>query len=163
MMTRRLVLAAAGGAVALEAGTGVTRGQEAPAAITITRKAAQPTRMAPPENFTGAVLIDGSFRGAGPARVSGATVHFEAGARTAWHTHPLGQTLIVTSGEGWVQREGGPKEVIQSGDVVWIPVGVKHWHGATASSPMTHVAIAEILDGRSADWSEKVSDAQYHA
>ena len=98
-----------------------------------------------------------------PARVRGASVTFEPGARTAWHTHPLGQTLIVTAGCGWVQREGGPVEEIRPGDVVWFEPGEKHWHGATATTGMTHIAIAEALDGKVVDWMEKVSDAQYRA
>jgi quercetin dioxygenase-like cupin family protein len=93
--------------------------------------------------------------------VSGAIVTFEPGARTAWHTHPLGQTLIVTFGAGWVQREGGPIEDIRPGDVVWFPAGEKHWHGATASTAMSHIAIAEKLDGKAVDWMEKVTDQQY--
>ena len=107
--------------------------------------------------------IDTPFKGSEPARVGGGIVTFEPGARTAWHTHPLGQTLIVTSGTGWVQMEGGPKEEIRSGDVVFIPAGAKHWHGATATSAMTHAAIAEALDGKTVDWLEKVSDEQYRA
>ena len=102
-----------------------------------------------------------AFQRRDPARVGGGIVTFEPGARTAWHTHPLGQTLIVTSGRGWVQREGGPIEEIRPGDVVWIPPGEKHWHGATPTTAMTHVAIAEALDGKSVDWMEQVSDEQY--
>ncbi|WP_348266157.1 cupin domain-containing protein [Edaphobacter paludis] len=94
-------------------------------------------------------------------RVSGAIVTFEPGARTAWHTHPLGQTLIVTFGTGWVQREGGPIEEIRPGDVVWFPAGEKHWHGATATMAMSHIAIAEKLDGKAVEWMEKVTDQQY--
>jgi quercetin dioxygenase-like cupin family protein len=96
-----------------------------------------------------------------PARIGGAVVTFEPGARTAWHTHPLGQTLIVTLGCGWVQREGGPVEEIRPGDVVWFEPGEKHWHGATPNTAMTHIAIAEALDGKAVDWLEKVSDEQY--
>ena len=96
-----------------------------------------------------------------PARVAGASVTFEPGARTAWHTHPLGQTLIVTSGCGWAQGEGGPVEEIHPGDVVWFPPGEKHWHGATPTTAMTHIAIQERLDGKTVDWMEKVSDEQY--
>ena len=103
------------------------------------------------------------FRADTPARVSGGTVAFESGARTAWHTHPLGQILIVTAGVGWVQRWDGPVQVIRPGDVVWVPPGVKHWHGATATTSMAHIAISERLDGKSVDWMEKVSDAQYRA
>ncbi len=127
----------------------------------ITRSGAQPSGSGPVEYFTGSVRIDSRFQGTGPARVGGASVTFEPGARTAWHTHPLGQTLIVTAGCGWVQSEGGPKQEIRPGDIVWIPPGEKHWHGAAATTAMTHIAIAEALDGKSVDWLEKVSDRQY--
>jgi quercetin dioxygenase-like cupin family protein len=127
----------------------------------ITRNASQASRNGPEEYFTGSVRIDQPFQGSSPARVSGAFVTFEPGARTAWHTHPLGQTLIVTSGCGWVQVEGGSKEEIRPGDVIWFPAGEKHWHGATANSPMVHIAIAESLDGKTVDWMEQVSDEQY--
>jgi quercetin dioxygenase-like cupin family protein len=109
------------------------------------------------------VRIDSPFQGSHPARVGGAIVTFEPGARTAWHTHPLGQTLIVTSGLGWVQREGGPVEEIRPGDIVWFEPGEKHWHGATAATAMTHIAIAEALDGKVVDWMEQVTDEQYRA
>lgn len=101
------------------------------------------------------------FRGGPPARVSGGTITFEPGARTAWHAHPLGQTLIVTAGVGWVQQWGGPVQEIRPGDVIWIPPGAKHWHGATAASALTRLAVSEQLDGKSVDWMEKVSDDQY--
>lgn len=114
-----------------------------------------------PENFTGEVSIDRRFQRDPPARASGATVTFRPGARTAWHEHPLGQTLVVTSGTGWVQRAGAPRQTIRAGDVVWIPPGVKHWHGATSNSAMTHVAIAESLNGNVVTWMEHVSDEQY--
>jgi quercetin dioxygenase-like cupin family protein len=127
----------------------------------ITRSGSQPSQKGPAEYFTGSVRIDSRFQGSGAARVGGAIVTFEPGARTAWHTHPLGQTLIVTSGLGWVQVEGGPKEEIRPGDIVWFAPGEKHWHGATATTAMTHIAIAEALDGKSVDWMEKVSDEQY--
>ena len=127
----------------------------------ITRSGSQPSQKGPAEYFTGSVRIDSRFQGSAPARVGGPTVTFEPGARTAWHTHPLGQTLIVTAGRGWVQREGGPVEEIRPGDVVWIPPGVRHWHGATATTAMSHVAIAEALDGKAVDWMEQVSDEQY--
>lgn len=126
----------------------------------ITRSGSQP-RQGPAEYFTGSVQVDTPFKGTAPARVSGGIVTFERGARTAWHTHPLGQTLIVTSGTGWVQIEGGPKEAIGPGDVVFIPAGEKHWHGATATNAMTHVAVAEVLDAKAVDWMEKVTDEQY--
>ncbi|TCM15773.1 quercetin dioxygenase-like cupin family protein [Novosphingobium sp. PhB165] len=113
------------------------------------------------ENFTGKVRVQGRFQRGAPARIGGATVTFEPGARTAWHTHPLGQTLIVTSGHGFVQEWGRPAQALESGDVAWIPPGVKHWHGAAPSAEMTHVALAESQDGKSVTWMEKVSDAQY--
>lgn len=115
----------------------------------------------PAEYFTGTVRIDAPFAGDEPARIGGATVTFEPGARTAWHTHPLGQTLIVTSGLGCVQRYGGPIEEIRPGDIVWIAPGEKHWHGATSTTAMTHIAIAEKRDGSAVDWMEKVSDDRY--
>ena len=111
--------------------------------------------------FTGAVRIERLFQAPAPARVAGASVTFEPGARTAWHTHPLGQTLIVTAGSGWAQCEGGPIEEIHPGDVVWFPPGEKHWHGATPATAMTHIAIQEALDGKTVDWMEKVGDEQY--
>jgi len=129
--------------------------------MTTTHNGSQPSRKGPPENFTGAVRIDPLFQAPDPARVSGASVTFEPGARTAWHTHPLGQTLIVTSGLGWVQRDGGPIEEIRPGDVVWLAPGEKHWHGATPTKAMTHLAIQEHVGGKVVDWMEKVSDAQY--
>jgi quercetin dioxygenase-like cupin family protein len=129
----------------------------------IKRIGAQPSGKGPPEWFTGTVRIDSPFQRSNPARVGGAIVTFEPGARTAWHTHPLGQTLIVTAGCGWVQREGGPVEEIRPGDVVWFPPGEKHWHGAAATTAMTHIAIAEALEGKTVDWLEKVSDEQYQA
>jgi quercetin dioxygenase-like cupin family protein len=129
----------------------------------INRVGTQPSVKGPSDWFTGTVRIDSPFHGTGAARVAGAVVTFEPGARTAWHTHPLGQTLIVTAGCGWVQREGGPVEEIRPGDVIWFEPGEKHWHGATLRTAMTHVAIAEALDGKSVDWMEKVSDVQYHA
>ncbi len=127
----------------------------------IMRTGSQPSRKGSLEYFTGSVRIDAPFQGSDPARVGGATVTFEPGARTAWHTHPLGQTLIVTCGCGWVQREGGPKEEIRPGDVVWIPAGEKHWHGATVDTGMSHIAIAEQLNGKVVDWMERVSDEEY--
>lgn len=132
-------------------------------ALRITRAGTQPPRPAPADQFTGSARVDTPFQASSPARVSGARVTFEAGARTAWHLHPLGQTLIVTAGTGRVQRWGDPVEEIRQGDVVWIPPGVKHWHGAAPDSPMTHIAITEQLDGKTVEWMEKVSDAQYGA
>jgi quercetin dioxygenase-like cupin family protein len=127
----------------------------------IKRSGSQPSAKGPADYFTGTVRIDAPFAGEDPARVGGATVTFEPGARTAWHTHPLGQTLIVTSGVGWAQREGGPVEKIRPGDIVWFAPGEKHWHGATSTTAMTHIAIAEKLNGSPVDWMEKVTDEQY--
>jgi quercetin dioxygenase-like cupin family protein len=129
----------------------------------IKRNGTQPSGKGPTEWFAGTVRIDPLFKAPDPARVSGASVTFEPGARTAWHTHPLGQTLIVTAGCGLAQREGGPVEQIRSGDVVWFPPGEKHWHGATPTTAMTHIAIAEALDGKVVDWMEHVTDQQYRA
>ena len=120
-----------------------------------------PSKQGPEQYFTGTVRIDAPFKAEEPGRVEGAHVTFEPGARTAWHTHLLGQTLVVTAGIGWVQREGGPVEEIRPGDVVWFAAGEKHWHGATATTAVTHLAIVENLDGRNTDWLEKVSDEQY--
>ncbi len=129
----------------------------------IKRIGSQPSGTGPSAYFTGTVRIDPLFEAHDPARGLGASVTFEPGARTAWHTHPLGQTLIVTAGCGRAQRWGGPIEEIRPGDVIWIPPGEKHWHGATATTAMTHIAIVEQLDGKSADWMEPVSDEQYRA
>ena len=127
----------------------------------ITRASARPSGKGPADYFTGTVRVDPLFERAEPARVVGASVSFEPGARTAWHTHPLGQTLIVTAGLGWAQRDGGPVEEIRPGDVVWFAPGEKHWHGASPTTGMTHIAIQEKLDGKAVDWLEHVSDAQY--
>jgi quercetin dioxygenase-like cupin family protein len=129
--------------------------------MNITRAGSQPSVKGPTEWFTGVVRIDQPFQTPDPARVGGAVVTFEPGARTAWHTHPLGQTLIVTAGCGWAQREGGPVEEIRPGDVVWFEPGEKHWHGARRDIAMTHIAIQEKLNGKAVDWLEKVSDEQY--
>lgn len=130
--------------------------------VKIQRSGSQPSRPGPEEYFTGKVRIDAPFAGSEPARVGGATVTFEPGARTAWHTHPFGQTLIVTQGRGWIQLWGEEIQEMNQGDIVWIPEDVKHWHGATPDTAMTHIAIAESLNGSPVDWMEKVSDAQYH-
>ncbi len=127
----------------------------------IKRNGSRPSGNGPDEYFTGTVRVDQLFQAPEPARGGGATVTFEPGARTAWHTHPLGQTLIVTAGCGRAQREGGPIEDIRPGDVIWFPPGEKHWHGAAPTTAMTHIAIAEQLDGKVVDWLEKVSDEQY--
>ncbi|HVJ69349.1 MAG TPA: cupin domain-containing protein [Caulifigura sp.] len=115
----------------------------------------------PADWFTGSVRIDRLFQGQSPARAAGASVTFEPGARTAWHTHPLGQTLIVTAGFGWAQRDGGPVEEIRPGDVVWFAPGEKHWHGASPTTSVTHIAIQESLDGKVVEWMEHVADEQY--
>lgn len=127
----------------------------------IKRSGSQPSGKGPADYFSGAVRVDPLFEAPDPARVRGAHVTFEPGARTAWHTHPLGQTLIVTSGLGRVQRSGGPIEEIRPGDVVWFSPGEKHWHGASPATAMTHIAIQEALNGSLVDWMERVSDAQY--
>ncbi|PKX83633.1 germin [Pectobacterium peruviense] len=127
----------------------------------ITRSGSHPSQPGPDSYFSGNVRIDAPFQSTAPARVGGATVTFEPGARTAWHTHPLGQTLIVTQGRGWLQEWGGEIQEINQGDIVWIPEGVKHWHGATPQTAMTHIAIAESLNGSPVEWLEKVSDEQY--
>ena len=129
----------------------------------ITRNGSQPSRKGPAEYFTGTVWIDPLFESPEPARVVGATVTFEPGARTAWHTHPLGQTLVVTSGCGRAQRWDGPIEEIRPGDVIWFAPGERHWHGASPATAMTHIAIQEMLDGKTVDWMEQVSDEQYQA
>jgi 4-carboxymuconolactone decarboxylase len=120
-------------------------------------------RSAPATNFTGSVTVASAFRGTGDSRLGGATVTFQAGARTHWHVHPLGQLLVVTEGEGWVQAEGEAVRAVKAGDVVWTAPGVKHWHGATPTSAMTHVAVAETLPGEAVQWREAVSNAEYRA
>jgi quercetin dioxygenase-like cupin family protein len=129
--------------------------------MNLIKSGTQPSKKGPADWFTGTVRIDSPFQAADPARVTGAIVTFEPGARTAWHTHPLGQTLVVMAGCGWVQREGGLIEEIHPGDVVWFPPGEKHWHGASPTTAMTHLAIQEQLNGKAVEWMEKVSDEQY--
>jgi quercetin dioxygenase-like cupin family protein len=129
--------------------------------MSISRSGTRATRSGPAEYFTGPARIEPLVDAAEPARIMAASVTFEPGARTAWHTHPLGQTLIVTAGSGWIQRMGGPVEEINVGDVVWFPPGEKHWHGATATTGMTHIAIVEKLNGKSAEWMEQVSEGEY--
>lgn len=129
--------------------------------IEIIRNGATPSGTGSADWFTGSVRIEPLWQPKAPARVAVANVTFEPGARTAWHTHPLGQTLIVTAGLGWVQRDGGPVEEIRPGDVVWFPPGLKHWHGATPTTALTHIAVQEQLNGKAVDWLEHVSDAQY--
>jgi quercetin dioxygenase-like cupin family protein len=129
----------------------------------IKRNGSRPSGKGPSEYFTGSVRIDPLFEAVDPARAVGATVTFEPGARTAWHIHPLGQTLIVIAGGGLAQRWGGLIEEIRPGDVIWFAPGEKHWHGATATTAMTHIAIQERLEGKTVDWMEKVNDEQYQA
>lgn len=131
--------------------------------ITVTPIGSQPSAQGAAEYFTGSVRVDSLFQAPSPARAGGATVTFEPCARTAWHTHPLGQTLFVTAGSGFVQEWDGPARRIRPGDVVWIPPGAKHWHGAAPTTAMTHIAVAEALDGKAVDWLEKVGDEQYEA
>jgi quercetin dioxygenase-like cupin family protein len=167
MITRRRMLAATGGLAAFAAARPISAQPRTPetkarnTTMEITRAGSQPSAKGPAEYFTGSVRVDTLFRPQELARTSGAYVTFEPGARTAWHTHPLGQTLIVTAGFGWVQRDGGPIEEIRPGDVVWFPPGEKHWHGASPTTAMTHIAITETLNGKNVDWMEHVSDAQY--
>jgi 4-carboxymuconolactone decarboxylase len=129
--------------------------------IKVTRKGERSPTQAPAEHFTGSASVDRFLIESGSSHASGASVAFEPGGRTAWHSHPLGQTLIVTAGAGWVQQWGGQIQEIRQGDVVWIPPGIKHWHGATASTSMTHIGIQESLDGKAVEWMEQVSDQQY--
>ncbi len=160
VVTRRSLLAGAGGlAMAVTAGRAFA---DTPAEndLTVRRNGTMDIKRNG-SRPSGTVRVDPMFQVGDPARVSGGHVTFERGARTAWHTHPLGQTLIVTSGLGWAQCEGGPIEEIRPGDVIWFPPGEKHWHGATATTAMTHIAITESLNGRNVDWMEKVSDEQY--
>lgn len=127
----------------------------------IIRNGSVPSKSPPEAYFFGSVRVDMEFNAEAPARVGGVTVTFEPGARTAWHTHPLGQTVIITSGHGWARLEGEARQDIRPGDIVWFPPGVRHWHGATDTTAMTHIAIAESIDGRRVDWEEHVSDEDY--
>jgi quercetin dioxygenase-like cupin family protein len=154
-----LVLAVA--TFSFQRGVSAQAGEPPVAALEVLRAGAGPRQQAPASNFIGRAAIESSFRRAAPSRLGGGTVSFEPGARTAWHTHPLGQTLIVTTGTGWVQQEGVPKQEIRAGDVVWTPPGVKHWHGATDTTAMTHVAVSETTEGSKVTWMEQVSDQDY--
>ena len=150
---------------ALSCGGNQSAGAKAPSPtaehLEVTRAGSQAKAKGGPENFTGAVAITPLFRATDRTRASGASVSFEPGARSAWHSHPAGQALIVTAGTGWVQESGGKKQEIKPGDVVWTPPGVKHWHGATTTEAMTHIAIFENVDGKVVDWMEQVSEEQY--
>jgi quercetin dioxygenase-like cupin family protein len=168
MITRRLMLTAGSAAVALGAGRAraempslKTSNDRRNEAMEIIRNGSQPSRKGPAEYFSGTVRIDPLFAPPEPARASAGQVTFEPGARTAWHTHPIGQILVIVSGLGWVQREGGPVEEVRAGDVVWFPAGLRHWHGATPTTAMTHIAIQEAVNGKNVDWMEKVTDEQY--
>lgn len=142
--------------------TTLSMAQEAPTDhMLIKRSGSQESFVGPEQYFTGQAKVDMLTTPHEPSRLSAAYVHFEPGARSAWHTHPVGQTLIVTEGVGWVQEEGGKKIEIKPGDVVWTPPGVKHWHGASADHAMTHIAVQEVEDGKNVEWMEKVSDDQY--
>ena len=132
-------------------------------AIEIKRNGSRPSARGPAQNFTGSVTVDPLFDATEHTHATGGLVTFEPGARTAWHTHPAGQTLIVTSGAGWVQESGGERHQIQPGDVIWIPPNVKHWHGATAANRMSHIAITNVLNGRNVEWMEPVTDEEYGA
>jgi quercetin dioxygenase-like cupin family protein len=164
MITRRRILATTGSLTVLSAAAfpmPATAAEGGSNTMEIKRNGSHWSAKGSADYFTGAVRIDPLFEAPEPARVRGASVTFEPGARTAWHTHPLGQTLIVTAGLGRVQRWGGPIEEIRPGDVVWFPPGEKHWHGASPTTAMTHIAIQEAQDGKVVDWLEKVSDEQY--
>ncbi|KER84520.1 MULTISPECIES: (R)-mandelonitrile lyase [Xanthomonas] len=150
-------------AMSLSMMAAVTPGGEEQQTIRVSKAGGAASAAGPADYFTGKVRIDAPFQADAPARVGGATVTFEPGARTAWHTHPLGQTLIVTAGAGRVQEWGKPAQQIRPGDIVWIPPGVKHWHGANATVAMSHIAIAEAQDGSPVTWLEQVSEAQYAA
>ena len=158
LVSRRVVLRAG---IALVAAPLVGAYSEERDEVEIKRVGSQPSGKGPADWFTGTVRIDPLFDAPHPARVAGASVTFEPGARTAWHTHPLGQTLIVTAGYGRVQHWGGPVEEIRPGDVVWFAPGEKHWHGASPTTAMTHIAIQEKLEGKAVDWMEHVSDEEY--
>jgi quercetin dioxygenase-like cupin family protein len=165
MVTRRRILATTGG---FAAAAGVAAAQVPTLAMRarsetmdIKRNGSRPSGKGPEAYFTGTVRVDPMFEIGEPVRVTGGHVTFEPGARSAWHTHPLGQTLVITSGLGWAQLEGGSIEEIRPGDVVWFPPGVKHWHGATPSTAVSHIAITESREGKNVDWMEKVSAEQY--
>jgi quercetin dioxygenase-like cupin family protein len=161
MLTRRKLLVGGGVAAFASVYWKLAQTKELNMNIDIKRAGSQASRPGPAEWFTGSVRIDPLFQAPDPARAGAGSVTFEPRARTAWHTHPLGQTLIITSGLGWVQSDGGPIEEVRPGDVVWFPPGLKHWHGASATTAMTHIAVQESVNGKNVDWMEKVSDDQY--
>lgn len=159
LASTRSTFAQAGGPSAFEAPQ--TAQLQDSQTIKITRSGSQPSPLVPAEHFTGSVRIDRLLNENPPSHTAVGSVTFEPSARTAWHSHPLGQTLIITAGKGWVQQWRGPIQEVRQGDVVWIPPGVKHWHGATAITSVTHIAIQENLAGKTVEWMEKVSDEQY--
>jgi quercetin dioxygenase-like cupin family protein len=168
VVTRRCLLGVTGMGLLATSGPGLAQIPMIPdvterrkATMDIKRNGSRPSTKAPEAYFSGAVRVEPVFQVGEPVRLNGGSVTFEPGARTAWHTHPLGQTLIIIAGLGWVQTEGGPIEEIRPGDVVWFPPGEKHWHGATPTTAMTHIAVQESLNGKNVDWLEKVSDEQY--
>jgi quercetin dioxygenase-like cupin family protein len=166
--SRRQVIVATAGLAALAATSAKAESANAQRRsseldMDIKRNGSRPSAKGSPDWFTGSVRVDPLFQAPDPARVGGGQVTFEPGARTAWHTHPLGQTLIVTAGSGLAQRWGGPIEPIRPGDVIWFSPGEKHWHGATPTTAMTHIAVQEKMNGKAVDWMEKVSDDQYQA
>jgi quercetin dioxygenase-like cupin family protein len=166
-ITRRHLLRLVGGVAVLIgyqpafAQQPVQQSTERRAAMKIERNGSRPSTKGPQDYFSGSVRVEPVFQVGDPMRLNAGSVTFEPGARTAWHTHPLGQTLIITAGLGWVQTEGGSIEEVRPGDVVWFPPGEKHWHGATPTTAMTHIAVQEALNGKNVDWMEKVSDMQY--
>ena len=168
VVTRRCLLGVTSMGLLATSGPGLAQIQMIPdvterrkATMDIKRNGSRPSTKAPEAYFSGAVRVEPVFQVGEPVRLNGGSVTFEPGARTAWHTHPLGQTLNIIAGLGWVQTEGGPIEEIRPGDVVWFPPGEKHWHGATPTTAMTHIAVQESLNGKNVDWLEKVSDEQY--
>lgn len=163
MSNANTVARAAALILAATATAGCATASEGKKDMEVTRKADQATVEGPEQFFTGKATITGNFTREAPSRVSGAIVHFEPGARTHWHTHPLGQTLIVTEGVGWTQLEGGPKYEFYAGDILWCPPDQKHWHGATPHEAMTHIAIQEVQDGTPVTWLEEVTDEVYLA
>ncbi|HEN8711046.1 TPA: cupin domain-containing protein [Pseudomonas putida] len=150
-------------ATALIPAAAIASGPAPDQTMLVVRNGEQPSINGPATSFVGSARIDPLFPARAPSRVSAGYVNFQPGARSMWHTHPLGQTLVVTAGTGWVQQAGGKKQLIKPGDVIWTPPGVKHWHGATATTGMTHMAIQESLDGKNVEWLEPVSEAQYEA
>jgi quercetin dioxygenase-like cupin family protein len=161
MIARRRALAWGTGFIALATNLSFAQPLERNIVMQIRHAGSQPSAKGPADYFTGTVRVDPMFPATAPSRVSGGHVTFEPGARSNWHTHPLGQTLIITSGLGWVQREGGSIEEVRPGDTVWFPPGLRHWHGASPTTAMTHIAVQEALEGKNVDWLEPVSNDQY--